>query len=350
MNTMVLTGIHQMVAVQRPQPRITRLDEVLLRIRTVGVCGSDIHYYVHGRIGSQVVAYPFPVGHECAATVEAVGPAVTHLAVGDRVAVDPAVSCGDCDQCRRGREHTCRRLVFMGCPGQIDGCLSDFYVMPAKSCFKLRPDTDWSLAALVEPLSIGVYAVRQAPDLRGKTVLIQGAGPIGLSVLAVARHAGAAAVYVTEPLAYRRAVAAQAGADWTGDPYADGVEAALAVAVPPLFDVVFECCGKQEALDQAVRLLTMGGRLMIVGIPSVDRVAFSVDLMRRHELTLTNVRRQNHCMQPAIDLIESGALDLSWMITHHFDLTDSKAAFDLVAGYADGVVKAMIHCAPDTDT
>jgi threonine dehydrogenase-like Zn-dependent dehydrogenase len=172
---------------------------------------------------------------------------------------------------------------------------------------------------------------------------IQGAGPIGLSVLAAARALGAGDVCVTEPLAYRRVTAERAGARWTYNPYAGDAEAAIATAQPAQFDVVFECCGQQDALDQALRHLRPGGRLMIVGIPEVDRVSFSIDTLRRREITITNVRRQNGCMQAAIDLLAHPAFDPDLMITHHYALDHSKAAFDLVAGYRDGVIKAIVH-------
>lgn len=342
MQTIVLSALRQLTLVERPQPQLRQPHEVLLRIAAVGVCGSDVHYFRTGRIGSQVVQYPWAVGHECAATVVAVGGAVTHLQVGDRVAVDPAVSCGNCDQCRAGRPHTCRKLVFMGCPGQLDGCLSEYYVLPAECCFPVRASTSFATAALVEPLSVGLYAVRQSIPMPGATVGILGAGPIGLSVLAVAAHAGAATIYVSEPLAGRRALAAAHGATAAFDPTAGDLVAAVTAAVPGLLDVVFECCGQQAALDQAVRLLKPGGKLMLVGIPEIPRVSFDIDLLRRKELCLQNVRRQNHCMQPAIDLLESGALNLDYMITHHFPLARCQEAFELVDAYRDGVVKAII--------
>ena len=197
MKCMMLTGIRQMAVRERPEPTIARPSDVLLRIEVVGVCGSDIHYYRTGRIGSQVVEFPFPVGHECSAVVLAVGSGVTSLKPGDRVAVDPAVSCGACDQCQAGRRHTCRKLLFMGCPGQIDGCLGERYVMPEASLFRLPEAMTMEQAALVEPLSIGLYAVTISVPMPGTRVGILGAGPIGLSVMVAARHRGAARVYVT---------------------------------------------------------------------------------------------------------------------------------------------------------
>ena len=339
---MMLTGIREMVGMDVPDARISKPTDVLLRVGAVGVCGSDVHYYVRGRIGSQVVEYPYRVGHEFSAIVVEIGPGVKRLRPGDRVAVDPAMPCGQCDQCRVGRAHTCRHLRFLGCPGQADGCLSRFIVMPESCCFPVRGGTTLEEAAVAEPLSIGVYAVRLSVPMLGARIGILGSGPIGLCVMLSALGEGAAAVYATDKIDARLAVAQRTGASWTGNPERDDVVAAITKAEPNLLDAVFDCCGQQEALDQAVDLLKPGGKLMVVGIPEVDRVSFSIDKLRRKEICIQNVRRQNECMQPALDLIEQGKVDVASLITHRFSLEESKEAFDMVADYRDGVVKAMI--------
>lgn len=343
MKTAVLTGIRRLEIRDVPEPRLERDDDVLIRVRRIGVCGSDVHYYTTGRIGSQVVQFPFPVGHEMAGEIEAVGNAVHSLSPGQRVAVDPAVSCGDCDQCRGGRAHTCRNLKFLGCPGQMNGCLGEYLVMPAECCFPIPDDMSFDEAALAEPLSIGVYATRLAGDLHGKTIGILGAGPIGLSVLLPARHAGVESIYVTDRLDYRCGLALEHGARWAGNPEKRDVVQEISTAEPGLLDVVFECCGEQAAIDQGMELLKPGGTLMIVGIPETERICYNPDIARRHELTFQNVRRQNECVQPALDLIHAGAVDPDFMVTHHFELDQCQRAFDVVDQYADGVIKAMIH-------
>ncbi len=341
MKSMMLTGIRQMEMAERREPAISRPDDVMLVIDTVGVCGSDIHYYATGRIGSQVVHFPFPVGHECSARVLEVGPAVRELKPGDRVAVDPAISCGECDQCRANRRHTCRNLLFMGCPGQIDGCLCERYVMPAESLYRIPDAMSMEQAALVEPLSIGLYAVKLSIPMRGARIGILGAGPIGLSVMTAARYLGADTVYLTEPVASRRELAAEHGADLALDP-SEGNDPILA-REPGLLDVVFECSGEQAAVDQGLALLKPGGKFMIIGIPEVDRISFEADTMRRREICVQNVRRQNECMQGAIDMVMHPDVDVDFMITHRMTLNESKAAFDMVDQKADGVVKVMLR-------
>jgi len=343
MKAMVLTGIRQMALSEVPDARLRNADDVMIRMGAVGVCGSDIHYYVSGRIGNQVVRYPFIVGHECAGTVSAVGSAVRWLTRGDRVAIEPAISCGHCDQCRQGREHTCRNLLFLGCPGQIEGCLAEFLVMPERCCFKLKEATTLAQGAISEPLSIGVYAVKQSIAMAGAKVGILGLGPIGLSVMLPALAQGAAAVYGTDKISERLALARKAGATWTGNPETQDVVGEIQAAEPAGLDVVFECCGEQEAVDQALEILKPGGKLMLIGIPGFERFSFSVDKLRRKEICIQNVRRQVRCVQPALDLIEERRIDADPMITHRFPFAKTKEAFDLVEAYADGVVKAMIE-------
>jgi L-iditol 2-dehydrogenase len=289
------------------------------------------------------VQYPFVVGHECAGRVVQVGSGVKNLRVGQLVAVEPAVSCHTCDQCLAGRPHTCRKLVFLGCPGQISGCLSEFLVMPAECCLPIDNKLTATQGVLCEPFAIGLYAVKQSQIQQGAKVVILGAGPIGLSVMAAAKALGAAKVYMTEIIEERIVLARNNGADWVGNPHQENIVAAISKAEQGGIDIVYECAGKPETLDQGVELLKPGGKLIMVGIPREDRVSFSPDLMRRKELSLINIRRQNHCTEQAIDLLASGKVNLDFMVTHRFDFTETQKAFDLVAAYKDGAVKVIIE-------
>ncbi len=342
MKAFMLTGLHQMEIHELADVKMERQDDVLLQMKRVGVCGSDIHYYETGRVGSQVVQFPYAVGHECSAVVKAVGPAVKKVKVGDEVAVDPAIICHDCDQCRAGRENTCRKLLFLGCPGQIPGCLSEYLVMPEDCLYPLSGKINLDQGALCEPLSIGYYAAVQGRLNKNSNIAILGSGPIGLCVMTSARYLGCGHVYVTDKLDYRVKLAAEKGANWAGNPDKEDIIAAILEQEPEGMDVVFECCGQQEAIDQAAELLKPGGTLVLVGIPREERISLSIDKMRRKELGLVNIRRQNRSVQPVIDMLISGKVDVDYMITHRFPFDKSKEAFDLVAAYADGVIKAVI--------
>jgi len=240
MKAVVLTGIRQMELRDLPEPTIKKDDDVLLKIEKAGVCGSDVHYYETGRIGSQVVKYPFIVGHECTATVKAVGRKVSHVKVDQQVVVEPAVSCHNCDQCKRGRENTCFNLRFLGTPGQGNGCLCEYIIMPEENCFPINGVITLEQGVLCEPLAIAVYSVRQSGMPANADAAILGAGPIGLSCLISAKAENAKGCYVTEIVPARIQAAKNAGAAWVGNPDKQNVVKEILQRQPAGMDVGFE--------------------------------------------------------------------------------------------------------------
>lgn len=343
MKAVVLTGIRQMEITDVPEPTIKKDDEILLKIEKVGVCGSDVHYYDTGRIGSQIVQYPFIIGHECAATVESIGSKVSRVKVGQQVVVEPAMPCHNCDQCRRGRENTCFNLRFLGTPGQSNGCLCEYIVIPEENCFPIDGVITLEQGVLCEPLAIAVYSVEQAQMLPNADIAVLGAGPIGLSCLVSAKTENVKSCYVTEKIPARIQVAKNAGTTWVGNPDKQDVVKEILQRQPAGIDVVFECAGQQETIDQGVELLKPGGKLMLIGIPRVEKISFAIHKIRRKEITIIDVRRQNKCTQVTIDLIASGRASVDFMITHRFKLEQTQDAFDMVSAYSDGVVKALIE-------
>jgi L-iditol 2-dehydrogenase len=303
MRSMMLTGLRSMEIREVPDPVVVNPTDVKIKMMAVGVCGSDIHYFLNGRIGSQVVEFPFILGHEGAGEVVETGSAVKGLRPGDRIAIEPAMPCMACDQCIAGRPHTCRRLRFLGCPGQADGCLSDYIVMPESSCFPVTDNLSYDEAVISEPLAIGVYSVRQTSGIRGLTAGILGFGPVGMSVLLAANAAGAEKIYATDKIDPRSSMALQSGAVWSGNPDNEDVVESILGKEPQGLDVIFECCGSQDAMDQAVDLVKPGGKIMIVGIPEFDNWSFSADKIRRNEITLINIRRQNHALEETLNLL-----------------------------------------------
>jgi L-iditol 2-dehydrogenase len=343
MKSVQFTGIRQLEIMDVPQPQIKKPDDVLLKIAAVGVCGSDIHYYADGKIGDQILQYPFAAGHETAAIVEKVGPGVKELKPGDRVAVEPAVSCESCDQCKSGRENTCRNLLFLGCPCELAGCLCEFIVMPERNCFKIPDSLTMAQAAFAEPLSIAIYTLKYLENKNVKTCAVLGTGPIGLSVLLEAKFQGIKGLYATDKINSRLDVAKKAGAIWGGNPEKIDVVSEIQKMEPNQLDCVIECCGQQEAIDQAIELLKPGGLLVIVGIPIETRVSVDMSAIRRKEICIQPVRRQNGCLDVAVDRIASGQMNIDFLVTHTGGLADSKQIYDKVANYKDGVLKAMIE-------
>lgn len=342
MKAMMLTGIRQMEMREVPEPVIKDPGDVKIRMSVVGICGSDIHYYTWGGIGSQKITYPFTVGHEASGTVVETGSGVTRVKPGDRIAIDPSMPCFKCDQCLAGRAHTCRHIKFLGCPGQAEGPLSEYLVIPETSCFVLSDDLSFDQGAISEPLSIGIYSVKKSGDVKGLRIGVLGFGPIGMSVMLAARAMGAEAIYVTDKIEERLVIAKKESVTWTGNPLNNDIVKDIRKLEPLGLDIVFECCGQQEALDQAIALMKPGGKIIVVGIPETKNWSVSVDETRRNENTLLFIRRQVDCVEEALEMMKSGKIDVVNMATHHFPLSQAKEAFDLVTSYRDGVMKAMI--------
>lgn len=342
MKAAFLTGIRKIEIREAPAPTIEAATDVLLSVEAVGVCGSDMHYYKDGRIGCQIVEYPWIVGHECSGRVLEVGSSVTRVRPGDLVAVDPLIHCHQCDQCLAGRIHTCRDQRFLGCPGQLQGSLSDRLVMPEASCFVAPEGMSAELAALAEPLCISLWAQHLSDQFEGAKIGILGAGPIGLGVLAAVKLAGDCTVYHTDLLDNRLELARRFGADWTGNAGEIDPVAEIAAIEPAGLDVVFECVGLPETIDQSLELLKPCSQMVLVGIPIEDRASVNMNHMRRKELRIQNVRRQLDQVPRALDLLAGGKIDAGATVTHRFTLEQSQEAFELVADYRDGVVKAVI--------
>ena len=343
MKAIELKALRKLELVDKAKPRVEKPGDVLLKVERVGVCGSDVHYYTTGRIGSQIVQYPFVLGHEFSGTVVEVGSGVKDIRAGMRAAVDPAMPCFECDQCRAGRENTCRRLKFLGCPGQAEGCLCEYMVMPAASVFVVGDSVTLDEAMLAEPLSIGYYAVKQAGVRGGASIAVLGSGPIGLSCMASAKVMGVDEIYATDKIDLRVEAAKKAGAGFAVNAGKGDAVGEILGRQAAGMDVVFECAGVQETVDQAIELLKPGGKLMLIGIPEFDRVSFTIDKARRKELTIVNVRRQNGCVRSALEIFAERKIDLGFMLTHKFPLEKTAEAFELVAGYRDGVIKAVIE-------
>lgn len=328
------------------EPVIRHPTEVMIKVGLAGICGSDLHYFQDGGIGSAKVQYPFLIGHECAGTVLQAGSAVERIRPGDRVAVDPAIVCHQCDQCRAGRSHTCRSLIFLGCPGEADGCYSDYLVMPEENLHRLPPSTSLELGVLCEPLSVSWYALQQA-QISHSTPLdlaILGSGPIGLTLLIVTKALTQAKIAVTDRVPHRVGLARQFGAAWVGNPDELDIVQEMRNEFPKGLDVIFECAGQQSTLDQGLELLKPGGKLVMVGIPKEDRVHFRIDLLRRKEITVINVRRQNNCMPAAVEFIAHypHPKALEAIVTHHFLPSQAQAAFELTERYQEGVMKSVL--------
>lgn len=320
--------------------------EVLLKVTAVGVCGSDVHYYREGAIGDARVEYPTLLGHEPSGVIEEVGEGVS-LKVGDRVAVEPALPCGRCEHCLSGRSNICPHVVFLGTP-PVNGIFSEFRVMPEACCIPIPKGMSLTEAALLEPLGVGLHAAQLCSVRPGDTVAILGSGRIGLVTLLACLSAGASKVFMTDAIPERLELAERMGAEKVFN-IADGDvgEWIRSCTGGRGVDVTFEAAGRPESVVDAIDAARIGGRSCFIGIPSIPNLEIPFHTCRRKELAMFHCRRSNREADRCLSMVESGRLDLSHLATHHFGLEQTPQAFDMVEGYSDGVVRAMIHPHPD---
>lgn len=305
------------VAVPTPAP-----GEVLVRSTVVGICGSDMHA-AHGR--HPFMSLPFRPGHEVVGVVERVGSEVDDSLVGVRVVVEPNLYCGVCDQCLSGRYNICATLEVFGC--QTPGGMTDRFAIDADRVVPLPDDLTDIQAALIEPLSTPVHAVRRAGDLTGKRVVVLGAGPIGLFVMFAALKAGAAAVVVADLLESKRTRAEAMGAAGSFDSSApDAAERARAI-LGGAAHVVFDCVSRESTVHLAIDILDKGGSLMTVGVPAGPTMV-DLDLVQDRELTIIgNLMYVREDVMAAIELLQSGAVPVGDIVTGIFDIAQAAEAF-----------------------
>jgi len=334
MRAAVLRAPGDLVIEERPIPRAGP-REVLVRVRAVGVCGSDTHYYEHGRIGRFVVEAPLVLGHEAAGEVTDRGPGVTRLVGGQRVSIEPGVPDLTCGQCLAGRYNLCPNMRFFGTP-PVDGAFAEYVVVHEAFAHPVPASVGDDAAALLEPLSVGIWACMKARVTAGSRVLITGAGPIGLVSVAAALAFGATEVVVSDVNPVRLALAKELGATTV----IDAREASVTdLHRPP--EVLLECSGHPPAIGEAIRALDRAGRAVLVGMGG-DEIPLPLSVIQEREIELTGTFRYAGTWPTAIALIASGRIDLDRLVTGTYRLDQVQQA--LTAGRRDQQsVKVMVH-------
>ena len=330
-----------------PDPGPPGEGEVLLRVRSVGICGSDLHTYCDGRIGETDVKSPLVLGHEFSGVVERVGPGALDgggelLDEGMRVAVDPAQPCTRCEMCQRGHPNLCVRLHFCGLFPD-DGALREQMIVPSRTCFPIPEPIDDDAGALLEPLGIAIHAGNLSRLKVEDAVSVHGAGPIGLLIVQVAKLAGAHPIFAVEKLPWRLALAERFGAipiDPAAGPPAIQIQKATRGRG---VDVAFESGWAEDLVQESAETARPGGRVILVGIPADDRCSLKHSTARRKGLTFLFSRRMKHTYPWSIELVEKARVDVHSLISHRFPLEKAPEAFAINADYTQNVVKVMIH-------
>ncbi|KAL4236257.1 hypothetical protein ACF0H5_004644 [Mactra antiquata] len=317
--------------------------EVQLRMARVGICGTDIHFWKHGFIGNLKVASPFTLGHETSGIVSKLGEDVTTLKVGDRVALEPVMTCGRCDKCKIGRYNLCPKMAIFGIP-PCDGGLAQYHLHDANLCYKLPDSVSLEEGALMEPLSVTIHAARRAGITLGSRVLICGSGTIGLLSLLVAKSYGASQVCVMDLNESRLKLAKSMGADVTLVPTtkdARGLADEIEQCMNGKPTISLECSGAPLCVQSSIYATDSGGCVLCIGLGPDDVTIPFVDAVLR-EVDVKAINTYPNCYPIALALLQSGTVDVKQIITHEFKLEQSLEAFELV-GRGEGI-KVMINC------
>ena len=336
-----MPGIQEIELVSLPIPEVKE-NEVLVKLEYVGVCGSDLHFYELGRNGECVVEFPFVLGHEPAGTVVETGAAVTHLSVGDRVALEPGRTCGHCEFCRSGRYHLCPDVQFFATP-PYNGTFQEYIAHEAALCFKLPDNVDTMEGALIEPLAVGFHAARQAGAKFGDTAMITGSGCIGLVTLMALKTLGVTEVFVVDLADQRLEKAEELGAAQIinagrTDPVAEIMRLTNGRGV----DLAFECSGNEICASQCIHALIKGGVYTMVGFNGKGEMTLPTSLFCDKELAMKSVFRYHHIYPLAIKAVAEGKVNVKGIVSHIYDLDHVKEAMDNSMYNKQEVVKAVI--------
>ena len=341
MKVAVMTAIGKIELEERPIPQ-PKAGEVLVKLEYVGVCGSDLHYFESGAIGDFVVEPPLVLGHEPGGVVVEVGEGVTHLKVGDRVALEPGKTCGHCEFCKQGKYNLCPDVVFFATP-PVDGVFGEYVAHDADLCFKLPDNVSTMEGALIEPLAVGFHAANQGGAHIGQTAVVMGAGCIGLVSMMALKAEGVTRVYVVDVLDKRLERAAALGADGVINGSKEDVVAKIhKLTNGEGVDLVIETAGAEITTRQAITITKNGATIVMVGYSPTGEVTIPMSVALNKELTFKTVFRYRHVYPMAIDAVASGKVNLKGIVTNVFELDDIQNAMDKCLSDKANIVKAVI--------
>lgn len=344
MKTAVMLGIGRMGFEERPIPA-PKDNEVLVKLEYVGICGSDLHYYETGAIGDYVVKPPFVLGHEPGGTVVEIGKNVTHLSVGDRVALEPGKTCGHCEFCKTGNYNLCPDVVFFATP-PVDGVFQEYVAHEADLCFKLPDNVSTMEGALIEPLAVGFHAAIQGGAKAGQTAVVMGAGCIGLVTMMALKAMGVSRVYVVDIMEKRLQKALELGADGViNGSRTDAVEEIMKLTGQKGCDLAVETAGTEFTTVQTIHMVKKGSSIVLVGYSKSGEMTLPMSLVLDKELTFKTVFRYRHIYPMAIDAVALGKVNLKGIVTDVFRLDEVQKAMDYSVSNKADIVKAVIRIA-----
>jgi L-iditol 2-dehydrogenase len=336
----VLTALNtlEMKEISMPTPKA---GEVMVKLQAVGVCGSDVHYYQHGRIGDFIVKFPFILGHECAGIVTEVGEGVTHLKAGDHVCLEPGVPCGKCEFCLSGHYNLCPDVQFLATP-PYDGCLMNYIAYPAEWAFKIPDHMSYEEGALVEPLAIGINAAKTGGVSLGQSVLIYGAGCIGLMSLLAAKAYGATTIFVADVLDKRLQTAQKLGAIPLNSTKVNVTEEIMKATGSKGVDAVLDCAGVSATVTGSIKTCKAGGSIVVVGMAADTLDGIPLGPVSTKELKITSIFRYKNLYPTTIAAIAGGKIDVKEIVSNRYRFEETPRAFEETVKNIKNVVKSVI--------
>lgn len=342
MKAAVMTEPGHITIEEQPVPRPSA-NEVLIKVMAVGVCGSDIHYFEHGRIGRFVVEKPIILGHECAGVIAAVGKDVSRLKPGDRVAIEPGVTCGHCAACKEGRYNLCPEVQFLATP-PVDGAFVQYMTIREDMAFPIPDHLTYEEAAMNEPFSVGIHAARRSKLAPGTTLAIMGMGPVGLMAVAAARAFGVQTIIVTDLEEVRLEGARKMGGAHTINVrHEDAMEVIKEITGGIGVDTAWETAGNPKAPQSALYSPRRGGKLAIVGLPAQDEIAINVPFIADNEVDIYGIFRYANTYPAGIAFLASGRHDVMSLITDRYTLEETQQAMERALHNKSGSLKVMVY-------
>lgn len=333
----------QKIHVEKRQIPIPKVDEALVKVYCIGICGSDVHYYEHGEIGRYKVEAPLILGHEVAGKVVAIGSEVQNVLIGDRVAIEPGVSCGKCSYCKSGRYNLCPDVSFMATP-PVDGAWADYVTIQSDFLFHLPDSMTFEEGALLEPLAVGFHALERGNVNASDRLFISGLGPIGLLAAQAAKLNGINEIYASDVVPFRRELALKMGVTAVIDPLQENVTDRLHELTNNRgIDVHLETSGNDQAISESGKYVKRGGKIILIGLPTVDNIPFNFNHFIDSEIDMYGVFRYANVYQKAIDTIANSTIKLEQVITHKFPLQEIDQAIDMAISQKDRSIKIMIY-------
>lgn len=342
MKVAVMTGKRKMEWEERniPQPKE---NEVQVKLGHVGICGSDLHFYSEGRLGNWVPDGPLVLGHEPGGTITAIGEGVEGFEIGDKVALEPGVPCGHCEDCLNGHYNLCRNVKFMAIPGERDGVFSEYTTHDVSMTFKIPDNMTTLEAGLIEPLAVGMHSCELSNAKLGESAVILGAGCIGLTTLLTLKARGVSEIYVVDILDKRLEKAKELGATRIFNSKEENIEEFVKTLPGGGVDQVYECAGNRFTTLQSCKLIKRAGKVTLVGVSPEPVLEMDLATLNAMEGTVYSVYRYRNLYPAAIKAVSSGLIPLKEIVSHTFKFDDVIEAVNYSLDHKDDVIKAVVE-------